>query len=73
MTKEMFIEVLQKYVPDGEEVAVGSWWYKGDVEDWHGEPLSAEQWERFVYWYEKYQDGASDADEALSYALKEGK
>lgn len=73
MTKEQFIEIINKYVPDGEEIAVGSWWYKGDVEDWHGEPLSAEQWERFVYWYEKYQDGASDADEALSYALKEGK
>jgi hypothetical protein len=69
MTKEMFIEVLQKYVPDGEEVAVGGWWYKGDVEDWHERELSAEQWSRFVFWFEKYQDASADADEAWSYAV----
>jgi hypothetical protein len=69
MTKEMFIEIINKYVPDGEEVAVGGWWYKSDVEDWHERELSAEQWSRFVFWFEKYQDASADADEAWSYAV----
>jgi hypothetical protein len=73
MTKEQLIDIIQKYVPDGEQIALGGWWYKADVEDWHGEPLTEDQWERFVYWFDKYQDASSDADEALFYALKEEK
>ena len=69
MTKELFIEIINKYVPDGEEIAVGGWWYKSDVEDFEEREMTAEQWSRFVHWFEKYQDNSFDYDEALSYAF----
>ena len=70
MTKEALIELVTKYVPDGEEVALGGYWLKQDVQDWQGHVLTDEQWERFVYWFEKYQDSSADADEAYRYALE---
>jgi hypothetical protein len=69
MTKEALIELITKYVPDGEEIALAGYWLKQDVQDWHGQVLTDEQWDRFVYWFEKYQDSSDEANEALSYAL----
>jgi hypothetical protein len=68
MTKEALIELITKYVPDGEEIAIGTYWTRQDVQDWQGETLTADEWERFVFWYEKHQDGSYDADEAFAFA-----
>ncbi len=71
MTKEQLIEVITKYVPDGQEIAMGGWWTRADAEQFMNgeEPFTDEQWERFVYWFEKYQDNSGDADEAYRYAM----
>lgn len=71
MTKEQLIEIIEKYVADGEEIAVGAYWTRQDVQDWQQELLTDEQWSRFVHWFEKYQDSSADADEAWFYAVKE--
>lgn len=73
MTKEMLIEVLTKYVPDGQEIAVGGLWFKTDVEDWCEQDLTDEQWASVVHWFEKYQDSSYDLNEAVHYATKEVK
>jgi hypothetical protein len=70
MTKEQLIDLISRYVPDGDEVALGGWWHRSDVEDFYGK-LSDNQWSRFVYWYEKYQDNGADTDEALAFAMEE--
>lgn len=73
MVKEQFIELISKYVPDGEELAVGGWWSRADAEQFMNgdKPFTDEQWARFVFWFEKYQDSSGDADEAFVYAMKE--
>lgn len=70
MTKQELIEMITKYAPDGEDIAIGGWWYREDVESWAGE-LTDNQWKRFVEWFENYQDSSADADEALYHARKE--
>ena len=67
MTKEMAIELLTKYVADGEEIQL-SWWNRADVQDWCEEDLSDDEWERFIYWYDKYQDSSYDLNEAVAFA-----
>jgi hypothetical protein len=70
MTKRELIEMIEKYAPDTGEIAMGGWWYREDIESWAGE-LTDNEWDRFVEWFEKYQDSSADADEALYYARKE--
>lgn len=70
MTKQQLIEIIEKYAPDGEDIAIGGYWFRNDVEDWHGEKLTDDQWSAYVRWFENYQDSGADADEALFYALK---
>ncbi len=73
MTKEKFIELINEYVADGEEVAVGGWWTKADTEGTLDVPLTDDEWLRFVLWFEKYVENGADFDEALYYAIKERK
>ena len=70
MTKEQLIDLLET-VPAGEEIAIGTFWFRDDVDDWADTPLTDAQWERFVYWFDKYQDSDYDSAEALTYALGE--
>lgn len=72
MVKEKLIQLIQDNVPDGEEIAVSTLWFRNDIPDWAGQALDDAQWERFCYWFDKYQDSSYDTDEALNYALKEG-
>lgn len=67
MTKEQLQDLLAN-TPDGEQIAIGTFWTKQDVQDWQQELLTDDEWERFVYWFEKYQDGSWDSDEAFRYA-----
>jgi hypothetical protein len=67
MTKEQLIEWANG-LADGEIIAMGGLWVKFDVEEWDERDLTAEEWERFVYWFEKYQDSSNDYNDALAYA-----
>ena len=69
MTKEQAIEMLTKYVADGEEIQI-SWWNRSDVQEWSEQDLTDEQWELFIRWYDKYQDSSYDLNEAVAYAVK---
>jgi hypothetical protein len=67
MNKDQLLQ-LASSLADGEVVAFGGWWGRGDVEAWSDEALTDDQWARFVHWYQKYQDSSADYDEALAYA-----
>lgn len=73
MTKEDLLQ-LANNLADGERVC-GVIYTKFDV-DWDKkdadeEEFSAVEWERFCHWFDKYQDCASDYDEAMYFATKE--
>lgn len=68
MTKQEVIDLVNRF-DDAEQFAALSFWVRSDVEI-DGEPLTDEQWRRFVRWYEKYQDAAGDYYEAIKFAEK---
>jgi hypothetical protein len=74
MTKEQLLKFAEG-LADGERVC-GALYSKFDV-DWDrgsgGEPdFTDEQWAKFCYWFDKYQDCGSDFDEAMFFATKLG-
>lgn len=71
MTKQELIELIEKYVPDGEQVAWQGFWVRSDVEEWCEQDLTDEQWDKVVYWFSRYTDSSEDLNEAVFYATKE--
>ena len=67
MTKQELVELIDKYVPDGEEIAFGGFWFRADAEAFLQVKLSDEQWEKIVSWFANMETGY-DLNDAYHYA-----
>lgn len=69
MTKEKLIELINEYVADGEEVALANFWTIEDTEGMLDVPLSGDEWQRFVRWWENW-DSSYEISDALAFAIE---